>query len=225
MDFPTTRTIQSATTPGVSFTINRMVEARRTELRLQLVDIQDKVRERLRRVRRSNARIRSLLDAWKDEHAEEFGKLVAVVREQRSGDKPTPSLLSDEQLAEIRISTLDLEDSREELNVEYEKIRLIEESEIFPLWVKWGLVSVEGLLIDGQPVTADSISYGPSELYNEIVRAIESEIGLTQAELKNSASPSTSDGAEGGITTDSTAISASNTVSISPEIAVSIPNP
>lgn len=59
-------------------------------------------------------------------------------------------------------------------------------SEIDRAYVGWGLLRVEGLALDGQAATPESlIAAGPEELCREIVAAIKSECGLTEAERKN----------------------------------------
>ena len=55
------------------------------------------------------------------------------------------------------------------------------------LYLVWGLAEISGMRIDGQPATVESlIQCGPDELADEIIKAIRSEIGLTEDERKNS---------------------------------------
>jgi hypothetical protein len=59
-------------------------------------------------------------------------------------------------------------------------------SEISNLYLSWGLVSVEGMDLDGQPATPELVlESGPEDLCNEIVAAIQAECGLSQEERKN----------------------------------------
>lgn len=54
------------------------------------------------------------------------------------------------------------------------------------LYVRWGLHSIEGLSIDGQPATADSLlAKGPNGLAVEIAMAVRREIFLDEEERKN----------------------------------------
>ena len=54
------------------------------------------------------------------------------------------------------------------------------------VYLSWGLVELEGLLIDGQPPSADMLySRGPEDLLREIVDRIKLECGLTDEERKN----------------------------------------
>ncbi|MBS1873034.1 MAG: hypothetical protein JSU00_07455 [Acidobacteria bacterium] len=53
-------------------------------------------------------------------------------------------------------------------------------------YLRWGLAGVSGLLIDGQPPTADTLfERGPEDLLREIVDRIKCECGLTDDERKN----------------------------------------
>jgi hypothetical protein len=59
-------------------------------------------------------------------------------------------------------------------------------SEIDGAYLKWGLESVEGLVIDGEPATPQTLaSKGPEELCREILGAIRAEATLSEAERKN----------------------------------------
>jgi hypothetical protein len=59
-------------------------------------------------------------------------------------------------------------------------------SEISNLYVDWGLVSVDGMELDGQAATPELLlAGGPEDLCNEIVKAIQAECGLSQEERKN----------------------------------------
>ncbi len=59
-------------------------------------------------------------------------------------------------------------------------------SEVDRLYLDWGVVEIEGLAIDGQPATKETlISAGPAELCREIVEAIKAECGLNEEERKN----------------------------------------
>jgi hypothetical protein len=58
--------------------------------------------------------------------------------------------------------------------------------EIDAMYLQWGLVSIEGLVIDGEGATAAHlIEKGPEELAREIVSTIKRQCGLSEAERKN----------------------------------------
>ena len=53
-------------------------------------------------------------------------------------------------------------------------------------YLRWGLLAVEGLVIDGGPANVQQlIEAGPEPLCREIVAAIRTELGLTEDERKN----------------------------------------
>ena len=59
-------------------------------------------------------------------------------------------------------------------------------AEIDRAYLEWGLVSVEGLLIDGADATPETVvDRGPVELAMEILGRIKSECGMTEDERKN----------------------------------------
>lgn len=58
--------------------------------------------------------------------------------------------------------------------------------EIDKIYLEWGLVRVDGLLIDGEAATAELVvAKGPEELTREIVEAIKAQCGLSEEERKN----------------------------------------
>ena len=60
------------------------------------------------------------------------------------------------------------------------------QGEIDRAYLEWGLMAIEGLAIDGEAATAESvISKGPLGLALEMLGHIRSECGLTEQERKN----------------------------------------
>src|SRR5580658_10455459 len=58
--------------------------------------------------------------------------------------------------------------------------------EIDAMYLQWGLVSVDGLIIDGEEATGlELMEKGPEDLAREVVGAIKEQCGLTEAERKN----------------------------------------
>ncbi len=54
------------------------------------------------------------------------------------------------------------------------------------VYMRWGVLSIGGLLIDGQEVTPELLyQSGPEELLREIVDRIKSECGLSDDDRKN----------------------------------------
>jgi len=59
-------------------------------------------------------------------------------------------------------------------------------AEIDRLYVEWGLETVSGLEIDGEPATTRSlIDRGPEDLFFEVLAAVKTECGLSETERKN----------------------------------------
>jgi hypothetical protein len=59
-------------------------------------------------------------------------------------------------------------------------------SEIEATYLRWGLVNVEGLTIDGETATVESlIDKGPEDLAREIINEIKSNCSLSETERKN----------------------------------------
>jgi hypothetical protein len=58
--------------------------------------------------------------------------------------------------------------------------------EIDAMYIHWGLLNVEGLIIDGEPATAARLlEKGPEDLTREVVSAIKEQCGLSEPERKN----------------------------------------
>ena len=58
--------------------------------------------------------------------------------------------------------------------------------EVDAMYLRWGLVSLEGLTIDGMPAAPEQLlDSGPEPLTQEIVAAIKAQCGLSKAERKN----------------------------------------
>ena len=59
-------------------------------------------------------------------------------------------------------------------------------AEIERTYALWGLREIQGLLVDGEPATPESlIDSGPEDLFREAVEAVKAECGLSEAERKN----------------------------------------
>lgn len=128
--------VESATTPGVRFTIRKISFGRRTEL--------------LRRVRELTRKV-EFLEAGQRSRPE--GRATDVVFGEALGERAEAALLG---------------------------------READRVYLEWGLVSVEGLEIDGEAATLEGlIASGPEPLCDEILRAIQAECGLSAEERKN----------------------------------------
>jgi hypothetical protein len=80
-----------------------------------------------------------------------------------------------------------------EQNLEQEAKATLLAAEIDRSYLEWGLEAIEGLEIDGQAATSETLlSQGPEELVSEAVALIRREAGLAEDEQKNLASHSIS---------------------------------
>jgi hypothetical protein len=78
----------------------------------------------------------------------------------------------------------DFLDAGSELDEKIEAGILAQEVDV--MYLRWALVGVNGLEIDGEPATIDQVlNRGPEGLAREIVIAIKDQCGLSEAERKN----------------------------------------
>jgi len=75
---------------------------------------------------------------------------------------------------------------------------------INPVWIKWGLARVSGLIVDGRELGVEDFLDFPSELYREIVNTVQRNAEMSGEEEKNSASPIISGGQVQSIRNSST---------------------
>jgi hypothetical protein len=60
------------------------------------------------------------------------------------------------------------------------------EAEINRLYLKWGLIAISGLLVDGLEATPELLAEkGPESLFREALTAVRHQTGLTESERKN----------------------------------------
>lgn len=108
---------------------------------------------------------------------------------------------------------------RAALNVELQDL---ENLHFRPAYLRAGLISVEGIEIDGAPVTAQTlIESGPDDLIIEIYNACMSASEMNAVQQGNLQSPITSAEQEGGGESNTTVTSAAATDTISTAIAAS----
>jgi hypothetical protein len=151
MTFTSRKTIKSALLgfEDVSFTLNKMTEGRRIELRVALAD---------------------------------------------STAKLTDSVIEAKQL-----ETSDGDPNGRRAFELLDTVQVISDDQIPSVYLKWGLHSIDGLVIDDIPATPESlIAAGPRELFNEIVSAIKVESGITVQQQGESVPPTISAAQVGG---------------------------
>lgn len=191
MDHQTTEVIESKALPGIRFTLVRMVEGHRIELRKRSAAVTRKMRPLVVELGKLQQRSAKLMP-----RADEMGQVPAEVQQ-----------------------TPELEEIQDRYSELMEQIDFIEQTELEPIWISWALLSIDGeelvegqqaskLTIGGEPINATNVAFGPPALYNEIIAAIRKRIGLQPAAAKNSSSLTTLPESEGGTKSDTTAASA-----------------
>jgi hypothetical protein len=179
MNFVTKTEHQSKVIPGASFVVRKLTEARRIEISMSLAEAYDKI-EALRRASLPlRARVAPLLKEAQAMPKEE----IAAYLQNLVATNPDFSASMNEQ----------------------RKVDALEAAEIVPVYLKALLASVGGVTVDDVPLTPDTIADGPPELYAEVVAEIKREMGLTDDESGNSASPSISSAPVDGETKNTSA--------------------
>lgn len=83
---------------------------------------------------------------------------------------------------------------------------MIHQTRIVPAYIRAGLLSVEGLEIEGAPATVESVlKHAPDALLDEVFAACYAASDLSEAQRKNSLSPGSSDAPEAGLQSNTTA--------------------
>jgi hypothetical protein len=132
-------------------------------------------------------------------------KITPLARQIQASDKQLQLLKGSADQAQLA-KLMELQLAVEQM---MEQADLIHQTELEPIWVRWGLLKIEAdFTIDGAAPTPENIAYGPTELYTEIVESIRERLGLSSEAIKNSSSPITLTAPGDGMTGDSTAESA-----------------
>ncbi len=196
MDFTSTQAFTSSVDPSVTFTIQKMTRGRRIKFNLQIAPLLEK--ERMLGAEASD--VDALTDPYRLE-AKKAACSCSHASEQHDPDSGAclaqdcrckwPTIPS-----ELRAKTADV----------IGRIKNLEQMEFEPALIRWALVSIEGLVIDGAPATAETlVESGPEDVVSEIVAEIRKLIGLSPEERKNSELPTTSGALADGQTSNSSA--------------------
>jgi hypothetical protein len=197
-DYNSKLEFQSSLYTDVSFTLRRMSEGRKAELRRALAKFNSAYREL--------------------QH-----QLIEIdQRRTPIKDKATGEIQVNKDTGEPLTEFTNPLDRIEYLNV-LSDMDTLEANEAKPLYLKWAIESVHGMRIDGvENPTADLlIDSGPPDLTDEVLQEIKRLCGLTPSEQKNSASASISSAAEETPTTDTAADPVSETDTTASETAQS----
>ena len=179
MDFSISSTHESKAFSGVTFSVRRMGISKRTEVELSTADLRAKQRE----TQRDLAPLYELDKAEYDRLRDLHEKLLAA-----KADEAKP-ILDGIDLVRKELAAKPHALNRERL----EEASRIADRQVESPWVRAALLSIEGVTVEGQPLTTDQlIEYGPRELFAEVFAAVWAEAYLSGADSKNSQSPTTS---------------------------------
>lgn len=164
MNYESKRTIIFSVDPSVRFTLRKVNVRRRMEYDLSMAENFRKFRE-----------MREASEPMEDD----YRQALAAARAADSDGKATFTYPTDKLAALI--------DARREQST-------YDFSVLTPAMIRFFLLKIDGLEIDGEPATVESlIKDGPDDLYREIAQAIAAELGLTNEEKENLQSPGTSE--------------------------------
>lgn len=193
MNFNSKTTHESASCPGVRFTIRNLNEIQRTERDLSLLDARARLSElyaRFEKLPNPDLRILTIK-----------GKAIDEKREETEAEKVEIAAIEDAPaVSSQRIA-------RARINAE---ISLVVDGELKPAYIRAGLISIEGFEVDeaAQTKAEAVIENAPDDLLNEVYAACFLASGLGADREKNSQSPGTPQAAESGQTNSTIATDA-----------------
>lgn len=164
--YSSTREFRSVLYPGVVARLNRMSDARRQQLLRTIAPSKEKEREFARKFRELDTK---RVPAFNDDNSPKMNRETG------------------EQIREFT----NKEDEQEMMYL-LDDLTTFKQTEVYPAYLRWGVASLEGLEIDGEPATVDSLlELGPPELVEEILAAIEGRSEITADAAQNLGLPTT----------------------------------
>ena len=165
MDFSKTFKLDSKAFEGVSVLLNRMGPMKRAELECTTAAARAKHSE---------------MAARYIEAKEKLEKRLESVPRNAEGVPEIETLPPD-------VMALGLEVSRTS-----EECARIMRADVYPAWLRATVKSFEGITVEGDPMTVDVLcEYGPAELFEEVVAAINSHAYLSSEKAENLSLPTT----------------------------------
>jgi len=197
MNYFSTESFESAAFPGVTVKLKKMSQRRRAEFNLTMAPLLAKARD--------------LAIAAEPLEAEFAAHQKATEIAKAQGAAEPPDFPPDKLDA---------------LAAAWTEQRRFQQDELTPPLLRWGVASIEGLTIDDQPADVNALlEAGPPELAEELAGEITRVMRLSSAEIKNSASPTTSGAVADGATNATTALPAkSGTITSSATAAATSPS-
>lgn len=186
MNYLSTESFESQSFAGVTVKLKKMSQRRRAEFNLNMAALLDKART---------------IDIANEPLEMEYSAFLKTVETAKAAGAELP---------------LFPEDKLDALGKAWTAKRRFEQDEMAPPLLRWGVASIDGLVIDDKPADVELlIDAGPPELCEEISYQITRVMNLSAAERKNSESPTTSGAVADGATTNTTALPAETGISMS----------
>lgn len=206
------KTSQTEGYTEVKFTIRKFSHGLRSRIRRQLAPSLAKIRE-------LNDKITQIVDEFNlDQSAKTaLTETPLVIPLSESGK---PEIADPSEGSKFSIPQMQ---AIEHIGDIENEIQIVTASDVDIVWLKEGLIKLEGISMGGKPVDAQWLyEQGPELLCKEIVTAIKAEAGLIAEVKENLRLPSTSGAAVDGETNGTNAPGASEATGTKPETAEGI---
>lgn len=186
MEFSKTYIVNSMACPGVSVTLRRLGPKPRAATELSVSGARARYRGLIQTADNLNASLQAGLDAVPG-----YRDAVAALPKDESGNVEIPPAL----LAMVPQDVWDIADQRSSANNE---AAALVRSEIHPAFVLAAVQTITGItgVGDGSYTAEQLCEYGPDELFDEVISAINENVYLSKERAENLPLPTTS-GAQG----------------------------
>lgn len=188
MKYESTKRVQSKLPEfvGVAFVLRKMNVFRRDELEEIKVPFIEKARPLREELEPLIEAYQKAIDAAKALVHPDRDKLIADGMPKEEAEKKIP------------LGKIDFPEFKRWLELT-NQLNKIDRAEQTPAMIRYVLVRIEGLEIDGEEATFDTLlKAGTDELYAELANEVARELGLLPEEVENLKSPSTLVAVEGG---------------------------
>jgi hypothetical protein len=208
MNYSTTESFESKLVPGVKYTLRKMSHGRRLKLNTVTAPILDKAIAIQREYE-------PLLEDLKA--VEDAAKLLPCTCEHDLNPEKDSHLPDNNRCTvegcDCRKPDYDMEKFKKVSELRFKETKIYDD-ELTPAYVRWGVQSIEGLEIDGEPATVESlIESAPEPLVDELGNELLRLTRMTTEEQLSFKLRTTSDAQVDGLTQTSSAPTAKQTSS------------
>jgi hypothetical protein len=191
--------------PGVTYTLHKMSEYRRIQRELSIADLRVKFQERAKTADDTRAHFLALLDAAKAKSAAAAPQAILPILP----DTSSPAPLATAEIKEEPVDPIlqEAASASQTARLAWEQLLRMDWK---PAWIRWGLVSIEGFVLDDRAGTIDDLlgPDGPDQLIDEIFLKILDVSGLGAQRSGNLPGPGPSEDQADGKTSSSIASNA-----------------